>query len=179
MACILPHHGVTPSLPTFCAPNATLIGDVRCGNGSSVWFGAVLRGDINFIALGADSNVQDLACLHVSPTMPCRIGERTTLGHGAIAHACTVGDDCLIGMNATVLDRAVIGDGSVVGAGAVVPEGMAVPPGHLVAGVPGKVIKPLRPEIKERLARINRDYQQHAVEYRQIVADAEADAQNT
>jgi carbonic anhydrase/acetyltransferase-like protein (isoleucine patch superfamily) len=176
MALTLAHHGVRPTLPTFCAPNATLVGDVRCAPGSSVWFGAVLRGDINFIALGADSNVQDLCCLHVSPTMPCRIGERTTMGHGAIAHACTLGDECLLGMHSTVLDGAVIGDGCVIAAGAVVPEGMAVPPGHLVAGVPGKVIKPLSATIKERLARINNDYQRHAQEYRELVAAAEREA---
>jgi carbonic anhydrase/acetyltransferase-like protein (isoleucine patch superfamily) len=161
-----------PQRPAFLAPNATLIGDVRVGVACSVWFGAVLRADINHIILGDRTNIQDLCCLHVSRARPCVLGSDVSLGHGAIAHACTVGDGCLLGMGSRVLDGVVLGRGVLVAAGAVVPEGMVVPDHHLVAGVPGRVVKELPPELRERIARIAGDYVAYQQLYPSILADA-------
>ena len=173
MPSIIPINGVDPQRPAFLAPTATLIGDVRFGADCSVWFGAVIRGDINHIALGDHANVQDNCVLHVSQRRPCIIGARTSLGHAAIAHACTVGEDCLLGIQSSVLDGAVIGDGCLIAAGCVVPEGMEVPPDHLVAGLPGRVIKPLKPELRERIRKINGDYLAYQQLYPQILAEAQ------
>lgn len=172
MACVLPINGVEPQRPAFLAPNATLIGDVRFGADCSVWFGAVIRADINHIAIGTGSNVQDLCCLHVSKAQPCVIGNHTSLGHQAIAHACQIGDGCLLGMGCRVLDGAAIGDGCLIAAGCVVPEGLTVPPGHLVAGVPGKV-RPLRAELRERIASIAGDYIAYQAMYPSLLQAAE------
>ncbi len=130
---------VAPS--AWIAPNAIVVGDVTLGDEASIWFGCVVRGDIAPIRIGKQSNVQDGCILHVGSTHPCILGDRVSLGHGAIVHGATVEDDCLIGMRATVLNGAVIGKGSIVGAGALVPENMVVPPNSLVLGVPAKVIK--------------------------------------
>ena len=134
----------------WVAPNATVMGAVTIGPGSSVFYQAVIRGDIAPIRIGAGTNVQDGCILHVGAEDPCILGDRVSLGHGAIVHGATVEDDCLIGMRATILNGAVIGKGSVVGAGAVVPEKMIVPPNSLVVGIPAKVLKP----VPEGLARI-------------------------
>ncbi|GAQ52771.1 gamma carbonic anhydrase family protein [Streptomyces acidiscabies] len=133
----------------FVAPTATVIGDVTLGAGASVWYGAVLRGDVESIAVGADSNVQDNCTLHADPGFPVRVGERVSVGHNAVVHGATVEDDCLVGMGATVLNGAVIGAGSLIAAQALVPQGMVVPPGSLVAGVPAKVRRELTPEERE------------------------------
>lgn len=170
---IIPVGGVSPQLPAFLAPNATLVGDVRFGPGCSVWFGAVLRGDINHVALGRESNVQDLCVLHVSKARPCVLGDRVSLGHGAIVHACTVRDGALIGLGARVLDGAVVGAGALVAAGCVVGEGMEVPEHHLVAGVPGRVVKPLSAELRERVARVAGDYLAYQRLYPEILAEAQ------
>ncbi|KPI11158.1 transferase hexapeptide repeat containing protein [Actinobacteria bacterium OK074] len=130
----------------FTAPGAVVIGDVTVHAGASVWYGAVLRGDCERIALGADSNVQDNCTLHADPGFPVSIGERVSIGHNAVVHGAVVEDDCLIGMGATVLNGAVIGAGSLVAAQALVPQGMTVPPGSLVAGVPAKVKRELTEE---------------------------------
>jgi len=130
----------------FVAPTATVIGDVTLGAGASVWYGAVLRGDVESIAVGADSNIQDGCVLHADPGFPVSVGERVSVGHNAVVHGATVEDDCLVGMGATVLNGAVIGAGSLVAAQALVPQGMVVPPGSLVAGVPAKVRRELTPE---------------------------------
>jgi carbonic anhydrase/acetyltransferase-like protein (isoleucine patch superfamily) len=125
-----------------------------------VWYSAVLRGDINRIAVGHHSNVQDNAVLHLSEDLPCLIGSYVTIGHSAIVHACAVGDECLIGMGATILDGAVIGEQSIVGANALVTQGFHVPPGSLVLGSPGKVVRTLSE--KERAAL--RSWAKHYVE---------------
>ena len=174
MACIIPVNGITPQLPDFLAPNATLVGDVRFGAGCSVWFSAVIRGDINHIAIGARSNIQDLCCLHVSQKLPCILGEEVSLGHGAIAHACTIGDQTLLGMGCKVLDGAVVGKRCLIAAGCVVPEGMVVPDGHLVAGVPGKVLKPLSPEQIARVVSVAGKYVNYQKLYPGLIADAQA-----
>lgn len=125
----------------WIAPNATVIGAVTIGAGSSVFYQSVIRGDIAPIRIGRMTNVQDGCILHVGVSQPCVLGDRVSLGHGVIVHGATVEDDCLIGMRATVMNGAVIGRGSVVGAGALVPENMIVPPGSLVVGLPAKVVK--------------------------------------
>ena len=171
MPTVLPINGVAPQLPQFLAPNATLVGDVRFGADCSIWFGAVVRADINYIQFGDRSNVQDNCVVHLSKARPCIIGDEVSLGHGAIAHACEIGDGCLIGMNAVVLDGAHIGAGSLVAAGSVVSEGMEVPlDTWLPAARPAS--KPLRPELRERIARIGGDYVRHQQLYPSIVADA-------
>ena len=136
----------------FIHDTAVVLGDVTLGPRTSIWPTAVLRADGDRIVVGADSNVQDGAVLHVDEGAPCLIGERVTIGHRAIVHGATVGDDALIGMGSIVLNRAVIGAGSMVGAGALVTEGMIVPPGSLVLGVPGKVVKQLNAEQRAQVA---------------------------
>ncbi|WP_018546715.1 gamma carbonic anhydrase family protein [Streptomyces sp. LaPpAH-108] len=133
----------------FVAPTASVIGDVTLGAGASVWYGAVVRGDVERIAVAADANVQDNVTLHADPGFPLTIGERVSIGHNAVVHGATVEDDCLIGMGATVLNGAVIGAGSLVAAQALVPQGMVVPPGSLVAGVPAKVRRELSEEERQ------------------------------
>ena len=130
----------------YLARTAVVLGDVRLGDHSSVWYGAVLRGDINYIQMGHHSNVQDNAVLHLADDLPCLVGNWVTIGHSATVHACTIGDECLIGMGATVLDGAVVGDQSLIGANALVTPGTRIPPGSMVLGSPAKVVRPLRSE---------------------------------
>jgi len=139
-------------------PSAVVIGDVRLDEDVSVWPGAVLRADRDAIVVGARTNVQDGAVLHCDPGMPCRIGARVTIGHGAVVHGCTVGDGALIGIGAVVLNGAVIGAGCLVAAGAVVGEGKEIPPHSLVVGVPARVLRPLSDEQRERVARGHETY---------------------
>lgn len=134
---------------SFVAPTASVVGDVTLHAGASVWYGAVLRGDVERICVGADSNVQDNCTLHADPGFPVTVGERVSIGHNAVVHGATVEDDCLIGMGATVLNGAVIGAGSLVAAQALVPQGTRVPPGSLVAGVPAKVKRELTEEERQ------------------------------
>ncbi|MEU2421544.1 gamma carbonic anhydrase family protein [Streptomyces sp. NPDC007851] len=133
----------------FVAPTASVIGDVTLKAGASVWYGAVIRGDVEKITVGAQANVQDNATLHADPGFPVSVGERVSIGHNAVVHGATVEDDCLIGMGATVLNGAVIGAGSLVAAQALVPQGMVVPAGSLVAGVPAKVRRELSAEERQ------------------------------
>jgi carbonic anhydrase/acetyltransferase-like protein (isoleucine patch superfamily) len=134
------------SKAAFIAWNAEIVGRVALGEGASVWYGAVLRGDIEAIRVGAGSNVQDGAVLHVDSDQPCVLGDHVTIGHGAVVHACTVGDRCLVGMGAVILDRAVIGEDSIVGAGALVTQGKAFPPRSMILGSPAKPVRPLTDE---------------------------------
>jgi carbonic anhydrase/acetyltransferase-like protein (isoleucine patch superfamily) len=144
MALIIPYRGHTPRIghDVFLAPNATIVGDVEIADGASVWFGAVLRADIGPIRVGARTNVQDLACIHLTDGVSEAIlGADVTVGHGAILHGCVVGDRCLVGMGSIVLDNARIGEGSVIAAGALVTARTVVPPRSLVRGSPAKVIR--------------------------------------
>lgn len=141
--------GISPTLgaSVWIAPSAAVIGDVLLGDGASVWYGAAIRGDVNYIRIGNKTNVQDLAVVHVSRgTHPCVLGDRVTIGHSAIVHGCTVEDDCLIGMGAIVLDGAVIGQGSIVGANALVTRDTIIPPKSLVLGSPAKVVRAVTDE---------------------------------
>ncbi|MST01355.1 MAG: gamma carbonic anhydrase family protein [Pedosphaera sp.] len=130
----------------YLAKTAVVLGDVTLGEYSSVWYGAVLRGDINRIVVGHHTNIQDNAVLHLADDFPCIVGNWVTIGHSAIVHACTVGDECLVGMGAVILDGAEIGAQSIVGAKALVTQGMKVPPGSMVLGAPAKVVRALSAE---------------------------------
>jgi len=127
----------------FVAPSASLIGHVTLEEESSVWYQTVLRGDINRIHIGPRSNIQDGCVIHLEDNLPTLVGERVTVGHKAILHACTVGDEVLVGMGAIILDGAEIGARSIIGAGAIVTKGKKIPPGSLVLGAPGKVVRQL------------------------------------
>ncbi len=139
-AIVLAVDGVAPRIAAdvFLAPGAVVVGDVEIGPGASVWFNATVRGDVAPIRIGARSNVQDGAVLHVDEGTPCVVGDDVTIGHGAIVHGTTVGDGALIGMGATVLSRSRVGAGAIVAAGALVPEGAEVRPGTLAMGVPAR-----------------------------------------
>jgi carbonic anhydrase/acetyltransferase-like protein (isoleucine patch superfamily) len=149
------HLGRTPDLAraAFIAPNATVVGDVTLGAGASVFYGAVLRGDIARIVVGEGSNLQDNAIVHLADDLDAIIGAWCTIGHAAIIHACTIEDECLIGMGSTVLDGARIGARSLVGANALITQGMIVPPGSLVYGSPAKVVSKLSLDEQGRLRR--------------------------
>jgi len=126
------------------AENASIIGDVELGPNVNIWYGAVLRGDMNSIRISANTNIQDNAVVHVGSDNPVCVGENVTIGHSAIVHGCTIGSNCLIGMGSILLNGCVIGDGSLVGAGSLVTEGTVIPPGSVVMGSPAKVIRPMR-----------------------------------
>lgn len=147
------HLGKHPDVAqaTFIAPNATVLGDVSLGAQSSVWYGAVLRGDINAIHIGEGTNVQDLAMVHLADDHATKIGRYCTIGHGAIIHACTIGDECLVGMGAVILDGAEIGDHCIVGAKALVTQRFVAPPGSMILGSPAKVVRPLTDAEKNSL----------------------------
>jgi carbonic anhydrase/acetyltransferase-like protein (isoleucine patch superfamily) len=148
MAPLYPFAGNTPAVhdSAFVAPTASIIGNATLAEDASAFYGVSVRADTAAITVGAGSNLQDNVVLHADPGFPCTVGDRVSVGHGAVVHGCTVEDDCLIGMGATVLNGAVIGAGSLVAAGAVVLEGTVVPPRSLVAGVPGKVRRELTDE---------------------------------
>lgn len=148
-----------------------MIGDVALGADVSVWYGCVLRGDSNFIRVGARSNIQDHSVLHVTAErFPCTLGEEVTVGHRAVVHGCTVGDRALVGIGAVVLDGARVGAEATVGAGAVVPPGGEVPDGMLAVGIPARVVRALRPEERaagrERALRYVEFARHHAEEER-------------
>jgi carbonic anhydrase/acetyltransferase-like protein (isoleucine patch superfamily) len=157
---LLAHHGVTPRVhPTvYIADGAWLIGDVEVGEQASLWFNAVLRGDINSIHVGRRSNVQDGAVLHVTRELPVRIGDDVTIGHKAMIHGCWIGDGSLVGMNAVVLDNARVGPFALVAAGAVVRENFVVPEGTLVAGVPGRIIRSITDDEKAQVLQSAKNY---------------------
>jgi carbonic anhydrase/acetyltransferase-like protein (isoleucine patch superfamily) len=126
---------------SFIAYNTTVIGDVELGEDSSIWFGAVVRGDNDKISIGKGTNIQDLSVVHVDKGVPVHIGEYVTIGHRAIIHGCTIGDCSLIGMGAIVMNNARIGKFCIIGAGALITEGVIIPDFSLVLGMPGKVIR--------------------------------------
>jgi carbonic anhydrase/acetyltransferase-like protein (isoleucine patch superfamily) len=138
------------------------MGDVSLGPEASIWYHAVVRGDMAPIVIGAQSNIQDGTIVHVDEGVPCTVGERVGVGHRVILHGCTVGDDCLIAMGSVLLNRVTIGSGSIVAAGAVVPEGMQVPPRSLVMGVPGRIVRPVDATLAERIASTWKHYVKEA-----------------
>ncbi len=159
----------------YIAPGAVVIGAVELAEESSVWFTSVLRGDINLIKVGAQSNVQDGSVLHVSDDQACILGQRVTVGHRAIVHACEVGDEVLVGMGAIILDGAVIGSRSIIAAGALVTKGTIVPEGSLVVGSPARVVRALTPEELMKNGRLALKYVEVARRYRELDAAAKAE----
>jgi len=154
--------GIAPELPGegrfWVAPNATVIGKVRLEAMASVWFGAVIRGDNDWITIGENSNVQDGAVLHTDPGLPLLVGRNCTIGHKAILHGCEVGDNTLIGMGAVILNRARIGSNCLIGANALITEGKVIPDNSLVMGQPGKVMGELNEETIAGLTRSAESY---------------------
>ena len=151
---------ISPS--AWIAPNATVLFDVTIGDNTSVWYNVVMRGDADRIVIGNECNIQDLSMVHVDTGVPCILGNRVSVGHGAIVHGCTVGQGALIGMGAIVLNGAVIGAGAVVGAGALIPEGMVVEPEMLVVGSPARVVRRVDAALAERREATWRHYIEQA-----------------
>jgi carbonic anhydrase/acetyltransferase-like protein (isoleucine patch superfamily) len=169
---IVPFNGVSPRIApdVYLAPGSVVIGDVEIGSGSSVWFNAVIRGDVAPIRIGERSNVQDGAVLHVDTGTPCVVGDEVTIGHSAVVHATTVGDGVTIGMGAVVLSRSHIGEEAIVAAGALVPEDAVVSVGALVMGVPARVRRQLTAEERAASRENARRYVRNAAKYRAVVA---------
>jgi carbonic anhydrase/acetyltransferase-like protein (isoleucine patch superfamily) len=169
MPVILPFDGKAPRVApsAWLAEGSVVAGDVEIGEGSSIWFGTVVRGDVNHVRIGARTNVQDLSMVHVmGGTHPTVIGDDVTVGHRAVLHGCTVHDRCLVGIGAIVLDGAVIGPDAMVGAGALVLPGMVVPPGKLVLGAPARVKRDLSPDELAFLRNSAERYTRYAAAYR-------------
>ncbi len=164
----LPHDDASPEAAesAWVAPGAYVIGKVHLGEESSVWYGAVLRGDTEPIRVGARTNIQDGCVLHADPGFPAVLGEGCVVGHGAVLHGCEIGDNCLVGMSATILNGARIGAGSIVAAGAVVSEGKEFPPRSLIVGVPAKRAREVTEEQSEDVARGAREYVKRAAAHR-------------
>ena len=158
----------TPMLAetAFVAPSASLIGQVKIGNLSSVWFNSVLRGDVEQIHIGEETNFQDLSIGHADPGFPLIIGDRVTVGHRCITHGCEIENDCVIGMGAILMNGVKIRRGSIVGAGALLLEGTEVPPFSMIAGSPAKVIKTYEHTIIENISKISNHYVKISKEYR-------------
>ncbi|HPJ94791.1 MAG TPA: gamma carbonic anhydrase family protein [Deltaproteobacteria bacterium] len=142
------YHGKKPKIgkDVFIAPNAVVLGDVEIGDGSSIWYGAVVRGDQTKIRIGKNTNIQDNCTLHSDPPSPLTIGDNVTVGHNAVVHGCTIEDDCLIGIGSVILNDAHVKTGSIIASGSVVRQGQTVGPQHLVAGIPAGVKKGLTTE---------------------------------
>ena len=166
MALILPVHGVLPRFGNNCyiAPNATIVGDVIAGDDCSIWFNAVVRGDVNSIRMGNKVNVQDGAIIHATfQKTKALIGNHVSIGHNAIVHGCTVHDDVLIGMGAIIMDHAVVGSHSIIAAGAVVLERTIIEPGCIYAGIPAKKVKEVSAEqVSSEINRIANNYVRYA-----------------
>ena len=162
MSIILPVNNIFPTIPqsVFVAPNATIVGDVQMGEECSIWFNAVVRGDVNSIRMGNKVNVQDGACIHCTYQKTITtIGNNVSIGHNAIVHGCTIEDNVLVGMGAIIMDNAVIGSNTIIAAGAVVLEGTIVPAGCIFGGVPGKKIKEISEELTQgEIYRIANNY---------------------
>ena len=150
----------------FIAPGAWVMGDVTLGPRASVWYGCVLRGDMDRIVVGESTNIQDGCVVHVDAGKPALIGARVGVGHRVILHGCTVEDDCLVGMGSVLLNGVHVGTGSVVAAGAVVPEGMVVPPGSVVMGVPARVVRQVDETLRERIRETWQHYVAEAERHR-------------
>jgi carbonic anhydrase/acetyltransferase-like protein (isoleucine patch superfamily) len=167
---IRPYRGVYPRIAASCYidSSAQLIGDIEIGERSSVWCNVTIRGDVNYIRIGEESNVQDNSVIHVEHDIyPTIVGNRVTVGHSVTLHGCVIEDDCLIGIGAIILNGAKIGQGSVIAAGALVPERMEVPPGSMVMGVPARVKREITSEERERFRENAQNYVRYRETYRE------------
>ncbi len=166
---VLSYKGVHPRIAedVFIAPGAFVIGDVEIGEGSSIWFNTVVRGDVNYIRIGRNTNIQDLSMVHVTTAKyPTVIGDGVTIGHRVMIHGCVIGNNCLIGMGAIILDGVEIGDNSIVAAGSLVTQGKKFPSGVVIMGVPAKVVREVRPEEIEEFKRLALHYKNLASSYK-------------
>jgi carbonic anhydrase/acetyltransferase-like protein (isoleucine patch superfamily) len=157
---------------TFVAPSAVVIGDVKLHPDSSIWFGAVLRGDIESISIGRGSNIQDGSVCHTDPNNPCTVGEYVTVGHMAMLHGCSIGDGSLIGIGATLMNGSAIGKECIVGAHALITEGKTFPDGVVIMGAPAKVVRELTPDDRTKLRANSERYIERAKRYRQELGEA-------
>jgi carbonic anhydrase/acetyltransferase-like protein (isoleucine patch superfamily) len=166
---LLPHGDDFPEVApsAWVAPGAHVIGAVHLGEQSSVWYGAVLRGDTEPIRIGARTNVQDGCVLHADPGYPAIVGDDCVVGHNAIVHGCQIGNGCLVGMGATILNGAKIGEGSIVAAGALVPENKEFPPRSLIVGIPAKAVREVTEEQTKSIAHGVREYVERAASHRE------------
>ncbi|NLM44113.1 MAG: gamma carbonic anhydrase family protein [Clostridiales bacterium] len=165
---IIEYKGHKPDIHESCfiAENATVIGRVKINKNSSIWFGTVVRGDGNYITIGENTNIQDNCTIHINSDQPTIIGDNVTAGHGAIIHACTVGNNVLIGMGATILDGAEIGDNVIIGAGALVPPNKKIPSNSMVMGMPARIVRELTDEEKVAISVSAQHYVELASQYR-------------
>ena len=164
--------GKSPIIPDSCyiSESVDLIGDVTLGENVSLWFGTVVRGDMHFITIGNQSNIQDNSVIHVTTDVsPTRIGDEVTVGHNAIIHGATIEDRCLIGMGTIIMDDVVIGEGSIVGAGAVVPPNMIIPPRSLVVGLPAKIVRQTTDKELKMIIERAQHYIDFSQEYKKII----------
>jgi len=170
---LLPYGDSSPQIArsAWVAPGAYVIGDVHLGEESSVWYGAVLRGDTEPILIGARTNVQDGCVLHADPGYPAIVGEGCVVGHNAVVHGCEIGDNCLVGMGATILNGAKIGYCSIVAAGAVVPEGREFPPRSLIVGIPAKRASDVTGEQAADIKHGAREYVERAASHRRSLGE--------
>lgn len=173
MATILPHHGVSPQIDetAFIAATAVLTGDVQIGADSGIWYGCVLRGDVNSIRIGEGVNIQDGTVVHVSKPFRTIIGDRVTIGHMALIHACTLEDDSFVGMKACVMDGAVVEKGALVAAGALVTPGKRVPAGQMWAGSPAKYVRDVNDKDREMMNYIQPNYMKLARDYKKTESE--------
>ena len=163
------YKGIMPTVhPTaWIEDSAQVIGDVVIGMDSSIWFNAVVRGDVNYIRIGKRTNIQDNCTVHVTKDVyPTILGDDVTVGHNVVIHGCVIKDRCLIGMGAILLDHAEVGQDSIIGAGALITEGAKIPPRSLVLGIPGKVVRGLKDEEVARIAQSARNYMGYVKDYR-------------
>ena len=166
---IKPFQGKSPVIPTSCyiSESVDIIGNVILGEETNIWFGSVVRGDMNFIQIGARTNIQDNCTVHVTTgTAPTIIGSSVTVGHNVIIHGCTIEDNCLIGMGAIIMDNAVVGEESLIGAGAVVTPNLIIPSRSLVVGLPAKVIRKVTEKEYDEILERAQHYIDFAVEYK-------------
>lgn len=168
---LLPDEQPSIQSTAFIARGAIVLGGVIIGDYASIWYGCVLRGDINRIHIGDRSNIQDGTIIHVSDVFPAIVGERVSVGHRVIIHACEIGDETLVGMGAIVMDGAVIGPRCVIGAGALVTKGMQVPEGSLVMGSPAKIVRALTAEEQQKNVALAEKYVEVARRYRELPAN--------
>lgn len=176
MASIIPFRSKRPKIAddVFLAPTAVIIGDVEIGPGSSVWFGVVIRGDVEAIRIGARTNLQENVVVHADPGLPAVIGDEVTLGHGAIVHGCTIESRSQVGMGATVLNGARVGTGTLIGAGGVVAEGSEIPANSVALGVPAKVRRESTAEERQGLLRTAETYYQRGQAMRDAIEDEQS-----
>lgn len=170
---LLPHGDASPQVApsAWVAPGAYVIGDVHLEEESSVWYGAVLRGDTEPIRIGARTNVQDGCVVHADPGYPAIVGDDCVVGHNAIVHGCEIENGCLIGMGATILNGAKIGEGSIVAAGALVPENKEFPPHSLIVGIPAKAAREVTEEQTQSIAHGVQEYVERAAAHRRSLTE--------